>query len=84
MTIFKSEPIGRFNLSDFGLTNLIFGIIRSAAQDIHYGSKDSKKSARKFVKTIWFEDLVEAVQQNPDEVRILILSRRAAYRRYYE
>ena len=84
MTIFKNEPIGRFTLSDFGLTNLIFGIIRSTAQDIHYGNEESKNSAKIFVRTMWFEDLVEAVQQSPNEVRRLILSQRATYRKHYE
>ncbi len=72
-------------ISDSGLTNLVVGgFIRNVAQDFHFGNREIKRDAKKFMKSEWFEELTFGVGLDPNWVRRLILKKKVVWRRYYE
>ena len=71
-------------ISDLGLINLVGGIIYKTAQDLHFGTKEDKKEARKFMRSEWFEDLVSGGNIDPNRVRWLLKHRRTVIRKNYE
>lgn len=72
-------------LNYFGALNLIMAIFRLTAQDLKYGNKEIRKEAKKFLRSIWFEDLCDGMNLNSDRVKnIIIKSDRVSTRGKYE
>ena len=55
------------------ILNFVMAMFRLTAQDIKYGDKDTKKEARKFLKSVWFNELCENVNLGPARVKYAIL-----------
>ena len=67
------------------ILNFVMAMFRLTAQDIKYGDKDTKKEARKFLKSVWFNELCENVNLGPGRVRYAILrSNKISSRSSYE
>ena len=71
-------------VSDIGARNLIIAMIRHTSQDVHCGNKGSKISAGRFLKSEWFNEMIEYLGLDPKKVKWLIYNVKANQRRSYE
>jgi hypothetical protein len=67
-----------------GYTQLIGAVLRLTSQDLKFGSKDSIRSARRFVRSPWFSFICEGLCLNPEQVRKLINTTGVKGRKNYE
>ena len=53
--------------------NLVMTIFRITSQDLKYGNKETKRDARRFLKSVWFQELCSNMGLDCNRVRKLIL-----------
>jgi hypothetical protein len=53
--------------------NLVMTIFRITSQDLKYGNKETKRDARRFLKSVWFSELCSNMGLDCNRVRKLIM-----------